>query len=328
MSDISTKYLGLELENPIIIASGPLTGDLEHLKACQEAGAGAVVLKSIFEEQIESRIESDMAANEQYLGHSDAALWFESMSRQHYLERCLDLIRSAKKELSIPVIASINCARSSSWIDFIPSFEEAGADAIELNYHPIAADAATSGSSVDDEAVRFARSVRAVAKGPVSMKIGCEYSSLANIMKRLDGEGIDGLVLFNRFFRPDIDIESMGATLAASPLSSEGEYAESLRWSALMSAELKCSIAATTGIHTGDTVIKFLLAGAAACQVCSAAIRKLSVIGEMKERLCGWMAGKGFSSLGDFQGRLAQERMADGSAWERVQYVRSLMGEV
>ena len=327
MSDISTRYLGLELDNPIIVASGPLTSDIEHLKACQEAGAGAVVLKSIFEEQIDSRIESEIEENAQYLGHSDAAQWYELMSRQHYLERYLDFVREAKKTLSIPVIASINCTKSASWLDYLSAFEDAGADAIELNYYPIASDASCEGRKVDEAAIAFARAVRKSAKKAVSMKIGYKYSSLAWMIKALDNAGIDGLVLFNRFFRPDIDIEKMELRGAANPLSSPDEYAEALRWVALMSAEVKCDLAATTGIHSGESAVKLLLAGASALQLCSALLRDIGCIAQIKDFISSWMARHGFDDLTSFRGRLAQERMADGSLWERTQYIRRLMGE-
>ena len=327
MSDISTRYLSLELANPIVIASSPLTVDIRGLRRCQEAGAAAVVLKSIFEEQIESQVEGEVMANEQYLAHSDAASYFEAVSKDYYVNRYLDFLRQAKDELTIPVIASINCTNISSWVDYIHLFEEAGADALELNYYPIAADADTEGRTVDKRAIEFATTVRKAATKPVSIKLGYKYSSLANIIHSMDLAGVDGLVLFNRFFRPDIDIESMTLSQAANPLSSSHEYAESLRWIGLMSGEVKCDLAATTGIHSGETVIKMLLAGAPAVQICTAAMKDIGVVGRMCDTLAGWMDRHGFDDVASFRGRLAQENMSQSGLWERTQYIKRLLGE-
>ena len=327
MSDISTRYLSLELANPIVIASSPLTVDIRGLRRCQEAGAAAVVLKSIFEEQIESQVEGEVMANEQYLAHSDAASYFEAVSKDYYVNRYLDFLRQAKDELTIPVIASINCTNISSWVDYIHLFEEAGADALELNYYPIAADADTEGRTVDKRAIEFATTVRKAATKPVSIKLGYKYSSLANIIHSMDLAGVDGLVLFNRFFRPDIDIESMTLSQAANPLSSSHEYAESLRWIGLMSGEVKCDLAATTGIHSGETVIKMLLAGAPAVQICTAAMKDIGVVGRMCDTLAGWMDRHGFDDVASFRGRLAQENMSQSWLWERTQYIKRLLGE-
>ena len=326
MADLSVKYLSLELKNPCIIASSPLTADIDGLVRCEKAGAGAVVLKSIFEEQITSQVEKELDENEQYLTHADAVPYFEKISKDYYINRYLDLVRKAKKELSVPVIASVNCTDADAWTEYIRSFEAAGADAIELNYYPMSADWRTEGSRVDRLAADFAARVRSACSIPVSVKIGCEYSSLAWIIRQMDQSGVDGLVLFNRFYRPDIDIESMTLSQAANPLSSSHEYAESLRWIALMSGEVKCDLCATTGIHSGETVIKMLLAGAAACQICTAALKDLSIIRTMCDTLSLWMSRHGFSSLCDFRGRLAQENMEETGLWERTQYIKKLSG--
>lgn len=326
MPDLSTKYLSLDLKNPVVIASSPLTSNISNLKKCEEAGAGAVVLKSIFEEQIENQVGREMMQNEQFLSHSDAALYFENISKGYYLNEYLQLLKDARRELSIPVIASINCTNLSTWVSYIKNFEEAGADAIELNYYPIASAASVEGKTVDRLALDFASKVKREASEPVSIKIGSRYSSLANMIKGFDIIGIDGLVLFNRFYRPDIDIEAMTLSQAANPFSSSHEYAESLRWIALMSGEVKCDLAATTGIHSGDTVIKMLLAGASVCQICTAAMKDLSIIGTMCDTLSQWMSRHGFSGISDFRGRLAQENMEETGLWERTQYIKKLSG--
>lgn len=325
MASLNCKYLGLELRNPVIIASSPLTGSVEGLKRCEEAGAGAVVLKSIFEEQIEQLVEKEIDENFDYL-HSDFSTSYGNISRDYYVNHYLELVRSAKKELSIPVIASINCTDYSTWTDYIESFHEAGADAIELNYYPIAADCFVEGKQIDKETISFAKKIRACAKLPVSLKIGYKYSSLANIIYAINLEKIDGLVLFNRFFRPDIDIDKIALKPCSSVFSSKNEYTEALRWIALMSKDVKSDLCATTGIWDGETVIRMLLAGAAACQICSAAMQDINVIGRMTERLSSWMDEHSFTSIEEFKGKLADERGSKDSFWERTQYMKTLLG--
>ena len=325
MADLSTSYLGLKLRNPIIIASGPKTSNIESLKKCEQNGAGAVVLKSIFEEQIKTEVGKQLVEHLEYLEYSDFSEYFENVSKDYYLEKYLQLLKDAKRELSIPVIASINCSDLSTWEDYISSFEKAGADAIELNYYPIAQDKKVSGESVDKALFKFAKRMRKSTTLPVSIKLGDNYSSIANIIGELDKIGINGLVLFNRFFRPDINIETETMTHLGG-VSSFNEYAPTLRWIALMSAEVKCSLAANRGIHDGNTVIKMLLAGAAACQICSIYLKDESIVKTMCDELNAWMEKKNYKSISDFQGKMAQENIANGSAWERTQYMKTLIG--
>ncbi|MGN0906280.1 MAG: dihydroorotate oxidase, partial [Bullifex sp.] len=226
--------------------------------------------------------------------------------------------------LSIPVIASINCSDISTWEEYISAFESAGADAFELNYYPLAQDRKVTGEDVDKALLKFAKKIRKSTKLPVSIKLGYKYSSTANIIAELDKIGINGLVLFNRFFRPDIDIEKESMT-SSQPLSGADEYAESLRWIALMSNEIKCDLAASTGVHSGGTVIKMLLAGAAACEVCTAYLKDEGCIKAMCEDLSSWMDRKGYGTIEAFRGKMAQERMEDGSCWERTQYMKTLI---
>lgn len=324
MADLSASYMGIKLRNPIIVASGPKTGSIENLIKCEENGAGAVVLKSIFEEQIETEVGKQLAEHSAYLDHSDFSEYFQNVGKDYYLEQYLSLLKSAKEKLSIPVIASINCSDLSTWQEYVSSFEKAGADGFELNYYPIAQDRNVSGEDVDKALFRFAKKIRKSTSLPVSIKLGYKYSSTANIIAELDKIGINALVLFNRFFRPDIDIEKEAMT-HSQPLSGADEYAESLRWIALMSNEVKCDLAASTGVHSGETAIKLLLAGAAACEVCTAYLRDEGSIKAMCSFISDWMDRKGYASVSDFRGKMAQERMEDGSAWERTQYMKTLI---
>ena len=325
MPDLKTSYMGLTLKNPIIVASGPLTASIDNLKKCEDAGAGAVVLKSIFEEQINYVASKDASVNSEYLQLSDFHDAFGNMVKDHYVDQYLKLVSEAKASLSIPVIASINCLHIDTWSEYAKRFEAVGADALELNYYPIASHASVSGDKVDKDALAFAKAARKMTSLPISLKIGYEYSSLASLMTGFEKEGINALVLFNHFFRPDININTE-TTCAGQVLSSESEYYESLRWIALMAAELKkVDFAATTGIHSADTVIKMILAGAKTVELCSVLMKNgLSTIGGMLCKIERWMEEKGYKSLSDFRGKLAQENMEGGAYWERTQYMRTL----
>ncbi|MBO4394556.1 MAG: dihydroorotate dehydrogenase-like protein [Spirochaetales bacterium] len=329
MPDLKTTYMGLKLKNPIIVASSPLTSTLDSLRKCEDAGAGAVVLKSIFEEQINYVAGKDSKVNSEFLQFSDFLDAFDNMSKDYYIDQYLKLLAEAKKSLDIPVIASINCTHIDTWSEYAKRFEIVGADALELNYYPIASNASVPGEKVDRDAIAFAKAARKMTKLPVSLKIGFEYSSLAAIMKAFEKEGINALVLFNHFFRPDIDINEL-KPCAGQTVSSDNEFYESLRWIALMAAELKkMDFAGNTGVHSADTVIKMLLAGAKAVELCSVLMKNgLGTIAGMLCKIEHWMDEKGFKSVSDFRGKLAQENMsADGAYWERTQYMRTLIAK-
>lgn len=321
---IETKYLGLTLRSPVIVSSGPLTQNIASLRKCEEAGAGAVVLKSIFEEQIESDVNKELEDNVAYLDHSSAESFFLSSSRDFFIDKYMKLLSEAKKELSIPVIASVCAKDMASWIDYAERFVACGADAIELNYYPISSDKNVPGATVDKKAIEFAEKARARIKAPLSMKIGYKYSSLANMISSFDKAGIDGVVLFNRFFRPDIDIDKLEFT-SGSPASSADEYAEALRWIGLMSGECSMDFCGNTGIHSGESAVKMLLAGAKAVEICSAIIKSgFGVIGDINAFIEGWMKKHGYSSLDDFTGILAEENRRDGYNWERTQFLKTI----
>ena len=319
---ISTKYMGLDLRSPIIVSSGPLTQNIVSLKKAEEAGAGAVVLKSIFEEQIEKDVSSEIESNAEYLGHSEES--YAAFSRDRYIDRYMKLLAEAKKTLSIPVIASVSAKTMDNWIEYAERFIKCGADGIELNYYPISSDADVSGSDVDKRLISFAEKARKAIDGPLSIKMGYKYSSLANIIKTLDKTGINGIVLFNRFFRPDIDIENLAFT-SSNPVSGKDEYAEALRWIGLMSGEIKADMCGNTGIHDGETVVKMLLSGAKAVEVCTAVIQQgFSVIGKINAFLEDWMKRHGYSSIKDFSGLLSQEHVENGWMWERTQFLKTI----
>ncbi|NBK21608.1 MAG: dihydroorotate dehydrogenase-like protein [Spirochaetia bacterium] len=326
MADLSTKYLGLNLKNPIIVGSSPLTATLSSLKKCEDAGVGAVVLKSIFEEQIEGDSDALIDETQEYLVHADAYGFMKGSSMEQAIDKHLILLEEAKKALDIPIIASINCRTNGSWIEYINRFVACGADAIELNHYIVAADMSVDGSAIEKNYLALVKAARKKTKVPLSLKMSSSFSSLANLLFKLDQQSIDGVVLFNRFFSPDINTKELTFG-SAHMFSSEDEYAQSLRWTALMSEDLRYDICAATGIHSGDTIVKQLLAGAKAVQLCSALMKHgLSTVSKMTDEVSSWMDAHEFTRIADFNGQLAQERIADPSKWERTQYMRSLLG--
>ncbi len=324
MAKLTTKYLGLELKSPVIVSAGPYTQTVESLKKLEAAGAGAVVLKSIFEEQIEADVSKEYNKHEDYLNWSVVDQDYFEHGRDHYIDRYMRLLIEAKKALSIPVIASICCQTLEEWIDYAERFVNCKADAIELNYYPIASDSSIEGKDVDKALIDFAKVAKKKISCPVSIKMGKRYSSLSNIVSRLDSIGIDGVVLFNRFYRPDISIDKL--TFVPGPeLSSPKEYSGALRWIALLSGEVDMDLCGNTGIHDGETVVKMLLAGAKAVEVCTAIIKHgAEVITQMNEFVSDWMDKKGYESLDQFIGKLAQERNSEGYKWERTQFLNMI----
>ncbi len=325
MVDLSTKIGTLSLKNPIIAASSPLTGNIDSLIKLEEAGVGAVVLKSIFEEELKAEAQQDLLENEEYLAHSDASVKFSSYSIHYRFGEYLQLIKEAKAKLNIPVIASVNCLHISTFLEYVKAIEAVGPDAIELNYYTIATNSKVKGKEVEEELFDFVKRARKATTLPLLLKIGHSYSSLSNVLKRLDEEKVDGIVMFNRFYHPDIDIEKEELT-ASYPLSSEHEASQTLRWIALSSAEMKnCALIANTGIYSGESVIKMLLSGAKAVEICSVLMQNgVATCKTMLEELNAWMERKGYASLSDFTGKLAQENLEHPELWERTQFFKTI----
>lgn len=324
MADISTKYMGLKLRNPIIAGSSGMTDNIESLVSLEKAGVGAVVLKSLFEEEILQELQSNLNKMT-----SDLFLYPETVDYYEYLdtphespEQYLQLIKDAKHSLSIPVIASINCISAGQWTYFPKRIEASGADALELNLFVLPSD--LKRSSTENEQVYFEiiREVRKQVKIPIAIKLSYYFSNLALMLKELSETGIQGLVLFNRFYSPDIDIDSLEVT-SGYVLSSPSDIANSLRWIAIMSQRVSCDLAASTGVHNGKAAIKQLLAGAHAVQVASALYKSgPSVIEEMITELKSWMRYHKFKKIDDFRGKLSQVKSTNPAAFERVQFMK------
>lgn len=325
MKQLECSYLGLKLQNPLTAASSPLTADIKHLKALQDAGIGAVVLKSIFEEQIEA--EAGIGSGDLNGGNfADAELYFSGYTKNRILDDYLTLLETAKKELSIPVIASLNCLRNGNWYDYAKRLEALGADALELNLFILPADAKDSSSEIEKNYLKILSKISRAVQIPVSVKLGSYFTGMAHFLTAAADSGVKGVALFNRYYNIDFNLDSL-SVCAGESLSAENEYAQSLRWIALMSKELSVDFAATTGVHSAATAIKMILAGARAVQLCSVLMKKgLDVIPQFKEEIAEWMTKKNFQSIDDFCGLMAQESSDNPKQYERHQYVKFLSG--
>jgi dihydroorotate dehydrogenase (fumarate) len=325
MADLKTRYMGLGLHNPVIVTSSRLTSTLEGVKKCEDAGAGAVVLKSIFEEQIDYDAAKMLEGSDDTV-YTDAYDFFANRSRDYYIDEYLDLVEKAKDAVDIPVIASVNCITSGAWLDYADRFEQAGADGLEINAYIIPSNVYKSGQDIEHEYLHLIRSIRSRVGIPLALKMGQQFSGLANMIKQFDDEKVDALVLFNRFYRNDIDLKTE-KLVPGKVLSEPGESAIPLQWTALVSHFLKGDVCASSGVYDGETVIKQLLAGADAVGVCSAVLKNgHGIIREMISVLEEWMDAKGYGSLSDFKGRLSHDDAEAQSVWERSQYVKAICG--
>ncbi len=323
--DISTSYMGLQLSSPVVAGSSGITDNVENLKQLQEFGVGAVVLKSLFEEEIIAELErSQIQMQRSGFTFPETAEMEDLLSSESGVADYLELISRAKKSLSVPVIASVNCTSSQKWTHFAQTIEEQGADALELNVFLMPSDF-HAGSPKEFEQTYFdiIQLVLDQVSIPVSVKLSHYFTLLGKTLKSISETGISGLVLFNRFFSPDYDLETM-SLVPTNVLSHPGDLAQSLRWVAIMHGRVGCEISASTGVHDGDAVIKQLLAGAQTVQVASCLYREgLEAVRGMNERLATWMQSKNYQSLDQFRGRMSQAGIKNPAAYDRVQFVKN-----
>jgi dihydroorotate dehydrogenase (fumarate) len=322
MTKLDTNYLGLKLKNPIIVGSSGLTNSVDKLTKLHKAGAGAVVLKSLFEEQITHEVDRAI-----YKGvgmdYPEAMDYIKNYSRNNNVSEYLKLIKDAKAAIDIPVIASINCYSSDEWIDFAQQIEAAGADAIELNLFIVNTDKNSDSSAYEELYFRVAKAVSEVVSIPVVMKLGFYFSNLVAVVDKLSVSGAKGVVLFNRFYEPDIDINNLSLT-SSEIFSSPSDISRSLRWVAIVSDKVRnIDISASTGVHNGEALIKQLLAGAKTVQVCSSVYKNgPEVISIMLKQVETWMREKGFTSVDEFRGLMSYSKMANPAVYERAQFMR------
>jgi dihydroorotate dehydrogenase (fumarate) len=318
MVDLSTTYAGMELENPVIVGSSGLTDTIDKIRRMADQGPGAIVLKSLFEEQIlheAGRMIDDYA-------YPEAADYIREYSKSKTVGDYLDLIGEARKRIPQPVIASINCISGTDWTDFARQIGEAGANALELNMFILPVDGEAP-ERLEEQYFDILEKVKRVTSIPLVAKISPYFSNLLYVVERLYAMGVRGVVLFNRMFEPDIDIEKMRMT-AGEVFSRPSDIRQSLRWISLVAdKQRKIDLSASTGIHDGAAAVKMLLAGATTVQICSALYRKgpehvATVIGEVKD----WMERKGYHSPDDFRGIMSYRNIEDPRVWERVQFMR------
>ena len=323
MANISTVYMGIELKNPLIVASCDLTSNIEQIKKCEAEGAGAVVLKSLFEEQIET--ETEELISESWLpNHTEAFEYVRGMSMANGPGIYLNLISKAKKETSIPIIASLNCISPKWWTDYAKQLELSGADALELNISVLPSNLKRSSEEIERVCIDILEGVLTEINIPVAVKIGPYFTSIAKILNDLSKKGVKGLVLFNRFYQLDIDIKDIKLT-GGNPLSSPDEISNSLRWIALLSSRITSDFVATTGIHSGHDVIKQILAGAKAVEICSTLYKKgLDQIKNMLDDIKNWMSKHDYENIEDFRGKLSKKEGEKTELYDRLQYIKAL----
>ena len=318
--------MGLTLRNPIIAGSSGLTNSLENIEKIYKQGAGAIVLKSLFEEQINNAIDRTFNQNDNNYGYPEAMDYISHYTRANDLENYLKLIREAKSKVDIPIIASINCVSSSEWVTFAKNIQDAGADAIELNIFILPSDPRRKSEQHEQVYFQILQAVMKQVKIPVSAKISYYFSGLTNIALQLSWTGIKGLVLFNRFYSPDIDIDKFEVT-SGNVFSAPGENTLTLRWVAMLSDKIQCDIAASTGIHDGKNAIKQLLAGAKAVQIASVLYQKgFEQIGVMSKEIEKWMDKHQFAATKDFIGKMSFKEVENPAAFERVQFMKHFAG--
>ncbi len=326
MIDLSTEYMGLSLRNPLMVASCGLVGSLEGVRRCADAGVGAVVLKSLFEEQIQAQIKEDL---EQYLwlsGHPEAFQYVRKMGMELGPTEYLKLVEEAKNRVSIPVIASLNCISPKWWSDYAKRIEGAGADALELNIAVMPSDPNRRSDEIEQLYIKILEEVKARIEIPIAVKMHPHFTSVARMAEELCRRGASALVLFNRFYKLDIDIEKL-KLIPGHRFSSPEEIHLPLRWITLLAGRVKCELTASTGVHDGAAVIKQLLAGATVVQLCSTLyLNKIEQIGRILEAIKGWMMRHDFGTLGEVRGRLSQMQSDRPELYERLQYVKALVG--
>jgi dihydroorotate dehydrogenase (fumarate) len=338
MASLAVKYMGLPLKNPLIVGSCGLTGTLKNIKEFAEKGAGAIVLKSIFEEQIRIETEHFLKSDHEkvkewtdtfdtIVGNSpyvweEAGAYLANFAKEHTLKDYLSFVAEVKKSVDIPVIASIHCVSNYDWTYFARRIQEAGADALELNVYVLPSDFEITGQQNETVYFDILTEVKKHLTIPVSLKIGSYISGLAYMLKKLSEAGADALVLFNKPYNPDIDIHKL--TVSASDIySGENQYQKTLRWIASVSGVVSCDLAATTGILNAETAIKQLLAGAGAFQIVSAIYKYGSdIIPQILQGIESWMEEHEFETVTDFRGKLSKANIEHPVAYDRVQFMK------
>jgi dihydroorotate dehydrogenase (fumarate) len=326
--DITTKYLGMELRSPLVVSASPLTEDVVNFRKMEDAGAGAIVMHSLFEEQIVLEEKAlHFSATEGDNLYAESTSFFPNVDEYRLgPDEYLDLIKKAKDVVKIPVIASLNGSTVGGWTKFAAKMEAAGADAIELNDYFIPTDPSKSGPEIEEMYLRNLKAVKEAVKIPVALKLSPYFSNMAYMAKKFDEAGADALVLFNRFYQPDIDLENLEIKPHID-LSSPYDGRLSLTWIGILRGKIKADLAATRGVHTGKDAIKMLLAGANVVMTTSSLLKNgIDHLKTIEEQMVKWLEEKEYESVKQMIGSMSQEKVADQSAFERAQYMKALVG--
>ncbi len=325
MADLSTEYMGLQLRNPLVVSSCNLTNTSEGVRQCADAGAGAVVLKSLFEEQMQADTE-ELEKYSWVSGHPEAFDYVRNMGMLTGPREYISLIKAAKSIVSIPVIASLNCVSPKWWTDYAVQIESAGADALELNVSIMPSEPDHTGEEIEKLYFAILEELKTHIEIPIAMKIHPYFTSTARVARELGERGASALVLFNRFYQLDIDVEKLELA-PGYRFSSPQEIYLPLRWVTLLAGRVECDLAASTGIHDGESVIKQILAGTSVVQVCSTLyLNGLEQIGRIIEYMQSWMERHGFDSIDQIRGKLSQMNSDRPELYERLQYIKALVG--
>ncbi len=324
--DLQTTYLGLTLKHPIVASASPLSTNLANIKRLEDAGAAAIVLFSLFEEQIRHEQEAfdhfNQVGTESF---AESVTYFPAIKDYHTsADAYLKLIREARDATSIPIIASLNGMTDSGWVSYAQQMQQAGANALELNIYYIPADLTTSGRDVEERYLAIVKAVKAAVTIPVALKLSPFFSAVGHMARQFDDAGIDGLVLFNRFYQPDYDLEKL-EVLTNLELSTSSEIRLPLLWIAILYGRLKASLAATTGVHTPEDVVKYLMAGADAVMTTSALLKQgVHHMSNLVYGLRTWLEQRDYASVQQMKGSMSQQKVANPSAFERANYIKIL----
>lgn len=324
--DLSTTYLGLKLKNPLVVSPSPLCEEIGNLKKMEAAGAGAVVLHSLFEEQIALDSEAlDRTLTETSHISAESPSYFPDLTTYNLgPDKYVEYIGKAKRAVKIPVIASLNGVSAGGWVRYAKKMEEAGADALELNIYTIPTDPATAGTEVEQGYCELVKQVASSVRIPVAVKLGPYFSAMANMAKRLEDAGAKGLVLFNRFYQPDFDLEAL-EVVPSLQLSTSYELLLRLHWVAILYGKLKADMAISGGVHTSYDVLKAMMAGAKAAMMTSALLKRgMEYIGTVLGEVRTWMEEHEYESIPQMQGSMSQKSVKDANSFLRANYVRVL----
>lgn len=326
MKNLKTKYMGIEIDNPIILGASNMSTDLDKLKKAEELGAGAIVYKSLFEEQIQlERFQLDEKLTEFNDLYAEMVTIHPNIKHAGPDEHLMN-IRKARESLSIPLIASLNAINNDTWIQYAKLLSETGVDGIELNFYQIPLDFKKDAKDIEDEQINIVKEIRQNISIPVSVKLSSDYSNILNFIKKLDQAGVGAFVLFNSFFQPDVDVISE-KHIKSFNLSNEGDYKKSLRYAGLLFENIKADICSSHGIFTGADVIKLILSGSSCVQMVSTLYKNgLMQINNIKKELVEWMDIKNYKSIDEFRGKLSKNKLSSNPfVYKRAQYVDLLI---